>query len=479
MRRLIHILALSGMLEHAAWAADMGSEVLYMDEDINFLLLDQVPGDLKDGDRLCLFHASMSLPFCEAQFRWITRKPLVFLPANMMSRFQVGSRLEVKRIYVSERKPDGAAYLDATSFGRQYLAGQQGTQRTEQIKTEQAEQPKLPKGNAPRLEADTPAVEGGDFPEIFIPKIRKTKPKRKKDTGETAETIAAIKKSLKEKGPAQYQFLPVREELSQTREDEDETETEDRGSTEAEIPPAPLHSALDVTIFQTMPLLPVAAFQGLRYRTITADTLDRTTLWVKNKSELKPTLGAGFSLNLLQRMSHTVAFGWRYHVYDRAQSRATFDEIEPNLEARTTTRISAQAVHGEIGWRFTLLDELFFDFAPGLDLFYSEMKFKALTVNSNNAQATALGFAQSSFFFIAPRGHAVLRYQYHGWGLALGALVNVPVYSFKKTFDGGAAPSDRLTYSVDPGADLDRSLTHKIRPVGLEAYMGLSYQPQR
>lgn len=475
MRRLIHILALSGMLEHAAWAADMGSEVLYMDEDANFLLLDQVPGDLKEGDRLCVFHSSMSLPFCEAQFRWITRKPLVFLPAAMMSRFQVGSRLEVKRIYVSERKSDGAAYVDATSFARQYLSGQEDMQRTEKIGTEQAEQPKLPKGNAPRLEADTPAIEGGEFPEIFIPKIRKAKPKRKKDTGETAETIAAIKKSLKEKGPAQYQFLPVRAELSQPREDEDT----DKGSTEPEIPPAPLHSALDVTVFQTLPLLPVAAFQGLRYRTITADTLDRSTLWVKNKSELKPTLGAGFSLNLLQRMSHTVGFGWRYHVYDRAQSRATFDEIETSLEARTTTRISAQAVHGEIGWRFTLLDGLFFDLAPGLDLFYSEMKFKALTVNTANERATSLGFAQSSFFFLAPRGHAALRYQYHGWGFALGTTLSVPVYSFKKNFDGGAAPSERLTYNVDPGADLDRSLTHKIRPVGLEAYMGLSYQPQR
>jgi hypothetical protein len=463
------------MLGQAAWAADMGSEVLYMDEDVNFLLLDQVSGDLKDGDRLCLYHESLSLPYCEAQFRWITRKPLVFLPATMMSRFQVGTRLEVKRIYVSERKAEGASYVDATSFGRQYLATQQGTQRTQDIEKEKTEQPKLPKGNAPRLEADTPAIEGGEFPEIFIPKIRKKKTRRKKDSGETAETIASIKKSLKEKGPAQYQFLPVRAELSNA-EGEDQG---DVGSDEAEIPPSPLHSAIDVTVMQTLPLLPVAAFQGLRYRTITSDSLDRSTLWVQNKSELKPVLGAGFSLNLLQKLSHTVGFGWRYHVYNRAQSRSTYDEIESTLEARTTTRITAQAVHGEMGWRWTLADGLFIDLAPGLDLFYSEVKFKALAVNTGSGQAQALAFAHSNFFFVAPRFHAAFRYQYYGWGLALGTMVNVPVYSFKKNFDGGAAASERLNYSADPGADLNRSLTHKIRPVGVEAYLGLSYQPQR
>ncbi len=475
MRRLIHILALSGMLGTPAGAADMGSEVLYLDEDVNFLLLDQVSGDLKDGDRLCLYHGSLSLPFCEAQFRWIARKPLVFLPADMMQRFQVGSRIEVKRIYVSERKADGPSYLDATSFGRQYLAEQQGTQRSRDIETEKTEQPKLPKGNAPRLEADTPAIEGGEFPEIFIPKIRKTKPRKRKDTGETAETVAAIKKSLKEKGPAQYQFLPVRAELTQTQE-KDEPEAVE---SEAEIPPAPLHSAIDVTVLQTMPLLPVAAFQGLRYRTITSDSLNRSTLWIKNKSELKPVLGAGFSLNLLQKLSHTVSFGWRYHVYDRSQSRSTFDEIEPNLEARTTTRISAQAVHGEMGWRFILLDELFLDLAPGLDLFYSDVRFKAMNVNAASGQAELLAFAHSNFFFLAPRAHAALRFQYRGWGVALGTMIDVPVFSFKKNFDGSAAPSERLTYTEDPGTDLNRSLTHKIRPIGVEAYLGLSYQPQR
>jgi hypothetical protein len=225
--------------------------------------------------------------------------------------------------------------------------------------------------------------------------------------------------------------------------------------------------------------MPVAAFQGLRYRTITSDSLNRSTLWVKNRNELNPVLGSGFSLNLLQKMTHTVGFGWRYHIYDRAQSRATYDEIETNLEARTTTRISAQAVHGEIGWRWTLWDGFLLDLAPGLDLFHSEMKFKALTVNTANAEADVLAFAHSSFFFVAPRVHAALRYQYNGWGLVLGAIVNTPLYSFKKNFDGAASVSDRLSLSEDPGADLNRSLTHKIRPVGVEAYLGLGYQPQR
>src|SRR5690606_32238058 len=127
-----------------------------------------------------------------------------------------------------------------------------------------------------------PSIEGGEFPEIFIPKIRRSKPRRSRDTGETAETIAAIKKALKEKGSTQYQFLPVRAELAEASTDDDETERKD-----PEIPPTPLHQAVDVTVLQTLPLMPVAAFQGLRYRTISADSLDRSTLWAQNKSELK------------------------------------------------------------------------------------------------------------------------------------------------------------------------------------------------
>jgi hypothetical protein len=61
----------------------------------------------------------------------------------------------------------------------------------------------------------------------------------------------------------------------------------------------------------------------------------------------------------------------------------------------------------------------------------------------------------------------------------LGAIVNAPLYSFKKNFDGSASVSDRLNFSEDPGVDLNRSLTHKIRPIGVEAYLGLGYQPQR
>ncbi|WP_218109983.1 hypothetical protein [Oligoflexus tunisiensis] len=473
VRLLIYILAFTAWMQ-SAWAAESGSEVLYMDEDVNFLLLDQVASDLKDGDRLCLYHASLPLPFCEAQFRWITRKPLVFLPANMMARFQVGSRVEVKRIYVSERGPDGLTYRDATSFGRSYLGEQQDAERAQKIQTEKAEQPKLPKGNAPRLEADTPTIEGGEFPEIFIPKIRRSKPRRARDTGETAETIAAIKKALKDKGSTQYQFLPVRAELTDASDDDDNAERMD-----PEIPPTPLHQAVDVTILQTLPLMPVAAFQGLRYRTISAESLDRSSLWVQNKSELKAVVGAGFSLNLMQGLSRTVGFGWRYHVYDRAQSRSTYDDIQTTLEARTTTRISAQAVHGEMGWRWTLWDGLMLDMAPGLDLFYSEVKFKALNVDTTSGRAEALAFAHSSFFFVAPRFHAALRYQYRGWGVALGSMSSVPLYSFKQSFDGGAAPSERLNYSEDPGTDLNRSLTHKIQPVGVEVYLGFSYQPQR
>jgi hypothetical protein len=471
VRQLFNILALSAWMP-SVWAAEMGSEVLYMDEDVNFLLLDQVASDLKDGDRLCLYHTSLPQPYCEAQFRWITRKPLVFLPANMMSRFQVGSRVEVKRIYVSERGPEGLNYRDATSFGRSFLGGHQDATRAQKIQTEQAEQPRVPKGNAPRLETDTPGIEGGEFPEIFIPKIRRSKPRRSRDTGETAETIAAIKKALKDKGSTQYQFLPVR--VSQVEASDKEVER-----TDPEIPPTPLHQAVDVTILQTLPLVPVAAFQGLRYRTISADSLERSTLWVQNKSQLKAILGAGFSLNLMQGLSRTVGFGWRYHVYDRAQSRSTYDDIQTTLEARTTTRISAQAVHGEMGWRWTLWDGLMLDMAPGVDLFYSEVKFKALNVDTSSGRASALAFAHSNFFFVAPRFHAALRYQYRGWGVALGSMASVPVFSFRKNFDGGAAPSERLNYSEDPGSDLNRSLTHRIQPVGVEVYLGLSYQPQR
>ncbi len=452
-----------------------GSEVLYLDEDVNFLLLDQVPGDLKEGDRLCLYHSSMLHPFCQASFRWISRKPLVFVTAEIMSQLQVGTRIEVKKIYVSDRRPEGSGYTDATSFGRDYLAKNQGNARAEQLLIEQQDQPKIPKGETPRLQTEVPAIAGNDFPEIFIPKIRKQKPRSKKDTGETAETIAAIKKSLKEKSSQNFQFLPVRADLAAQESPDKEAEIKP----ETEIPPSPLHQAIDFAVFQTQPVLPVAAFQSLRFRTVSSDSLSRKSLWVKNKNELKPVLGAGFSLNLMQNLSRIVSFGWRYHVYEKAQSRATFDEIESNREVLSTTRINAQAVHAAIGWRYALLDNLTFDTGPGLDLFYSEVWFRSVNVDTANTRESSLGFARSSFFFIAPRWHSALNLQYRGWGMQLGGILNVPLVNFNKDFDGSATPPDRLIYSEDPGSDLNRSLTHKMRTVGFEAYLGLSYQPQR
>ncbi len=453
---------------------ESGSEVLYMDEEVNFLLLDQVSSELKEGDRVCLYHQSLVAPYCQASFRWISRKPLIFLSADMMSRFQVGARVEIKKIYVSERKIDGSGYTDASSFGRDFLAKKQNDERVGQIRAEQSDQPKIPKGSAPRLQTESANIEGGDFPEIFIPKIRKSKPRPKKDTGETADTIAAIKKALKEKGTNSFQFLPVRAELEpKAAEPSDEVKAED------EIPPSPLHQAIDFTVFQTQPLLPVASFQSLRYRTISSDSLSRNSLWLRSQAELKAVQGAGFSLNLVQSLSRIVSFGWRYHVYEKAASKTTYDEIEPRLEAQTSTRISAQAVHGEIGWRFTPWDWMLFDLSPGVDLFYSDMWFRALKVDSSSGRSETLGYARSSFFFVAPRWHSAARLQYRGWGFALGGIISIPLASFKRSFDGSAVPSDRLTYNEDPGVDLQRSLTHKIRPIGVEAYLGLSYQPQR
>ncbi|MCX6128533.1 MAG: hypothetical protein NTX25_05635 [Proteobacteria bacterium] len=454
--------------------AGNGSEILYMDDEANFLLFDQIPSDIKEGDHVCLFQSEATAPYCEARVRWISRKPLVFTSAAVLAKLQVGNVLEVKRIYLVDKNSTGTTYTDTTSFSKDFLGKAQAQKRSEDIQKEQSEQPKVPKGSAPSLQAEAPAITGGDFPEIFIPKIRKNRTRAKKDTSETAETIAAIKKALKDKASSSYQFLPTRQELTVVHE-----EVQAPTRSEDEIPPSPLHQAIDYNVFQTIPILPVASFQSLRFRTVSSDSLERNSLWVKNNGSLKSTLGSGFSLNLLQNLNQIFSFGWRYHVYERASSRATYDDIDDRFEARTSTRISSQAVHAAMGWRRELTDYLLFDQSFGLDFYYTELWFKALNVDTSTDRSEAIGFARSSFFFLAPRWQTSLRLQYHAWGISLSSVLEVPMLSFNRNFEGSAAKPDRLIYSQDFQRDLQNSLTHKIRPIGLEILLGMTYQPQR
>ena len=455
--------------------AESGTEILYIDEEANFMLVDQVPNDIKEGDSICVFHAAFTKPNCEATVRWISKKPLIFMRNAFLAKTQVSDTIDVKRIYLIDKKDEGNGFKDASNYNRSYLNKKQGIDRNEQLQKSQTEQPKIPKGQAPSLQVDVPAIGEGDFPEIFIPKIHKIRTHSKKDTSETAETIAAIKRALKDKAPSSYQFMPTRaEDVSLTQ----KIQAEDIEASEA-IAPSPLHQAIDYSVFQILPVLPSASFQTLRFRTIKSDSLEQNSLWTKTNTNLKPIFGTGFSLNLMQNMSRLISFGWRYHIYEKASSRATYDEIESRFEAVTSTRISTQAVHGAFGWRQHLGDYLSMDNTLGLDLFYTELWFKAVNFDNSSSRAEAIGFAQSNFFFFAPRWQSSLRLQYRGWSFMLSSIITTPLISFNKKFDGSAAAPSRLIYNQDPEQDLKKSLIHKIRPIGAEFLIGFTYQPQR
>ncbi|RZA26904.1 MAG: hypothetical protein EOP10_02000 [Proteobacteria bacterium] len=313
---------------------------------------------------------------------------------------------------------------------------------------------------------DQPVIEGDEFPEIYIPKIRKAR-KVKKDVTEADRTAKAIRKALKSKELAGYSFVsdaPIQDVPPKAvREDF----------------PNPMHGALEISALSVMPVVPMAKYNSLAFRTITNATVNRNNLWRGSRTNLEAGSGAGVEIQLINKMSTFVNVGWRYHTYNSLSSRATFDEFDTSLIAHSSTRVGEQVVSADWGRRQSWTDMFFTSYTLGLDLAYTDVNFQSNVPSNGISAPMVIGFGRHNFLTVAPRTQLRVGLQRWGFAVSLGTMFIVPAFDFRNKFSGEVAVPDRIKFQGNPNEDLKNSLAQKRNPVSIEAFFSISYQPQR
>ena len=438
--------------------------VRYMDEAAGFLVLDKIPGDWRDGDKLCVFDKKRSSSNCEVSFRRHTAQALLFPPKESMETFEVGMTLEVKKIYLGER--DAVESQDVVGYQstlEKAADKELGSDRT----SDQLKRQKFPKGSAPPLNAESPVIEGDEFPEIIIPKIRKSRNKKQRDVSELAMIRKGLKRSLNTKTQLAYQFAG------------EDVAPPTPPATVREDYPNPLNGAIRFTIFNAYPLLPMADYQSLKFRTITNLTTERDRLWEQSRTRLTPDQGLGFNLQLTSRQRSFVNLGWRYHNYNSLKSRSTYDEVDVTLIALSRSRVSEQIVHFDWGRIQDWNDWVYTSWSWGSDVALTDVKFDSRVERTGGSDSFILATAKRSLTTLAPRILLSAGVERWGFGMNLGLLLQVPLNNLKESFEGEVTPPERVTFTGSPADDLKRSMTQQRNTIACEVLLGISYQPQR
>ncbi len=440
------------------------ASVRYLDEDAGFIVLDQVPSDFQDKDRICVFAKEQLLGACDSIFRWHTQNPLLFPPKNLLEQFEVGMTLELKKAYLKNK--DDLDPLGVRVF-EENLRLKKENQDNLELKAKKIGDNKFARGAPPPLEVEGPMIEGDDFPEIVIPKLKKPRKKRNRDTSTLAAISKSIRKTLRNKDSLSYQFAsveaaPVPEEI---------------------VPrvdyPNPLNGALKFSLFAAYPALPLASYQSLKFKTITNASLERSSLWTPSQTQLEPAEGFGFDLQITQKMQSFVNLGWRSHRFDSLKSESTFDEFDVDMIAYSRTTVAEQLAHGEWGRMQYWTDWYFTSFALGADLAYNTLNFDSVVRRQSNGETFVLAHAKKSFFTLAPSLSFATGFEIWGLGIKLGTLFSFPALQFQQSFEGEVTMPERLKFQGDGQEDLKNSLEQKPNVLGVEIILGISYQPQR
>ncbi|MBC7531502.1 MAG: hypothetical protein H7318_07980 [Oligoflexus sp.] len=440
------------------------SVVRYIDDEAGFVLVDQVGSDIKDGDTVCVFEAKETSPTCGVKFRRITRNLLLFPKKELLERWESGTVLDIKKIYF--RGKAGDPQPDVVSYNKDMLKTKENAEKIDQTK-EVLTQNKFPKGAPPDVAVAAPSIEGDDFPEIFVPKLRKAKKKTKREMTEADATIKSVKKALKDKGLVSYSFMadPEVEEV--------------QPKTVREDYPNPLHGSVEIAAMVVSPILTMATYNSLNFATITNATINRNSLWKISRNKLVPSGGAGLEVKVSSKMSSYFNFGWRYHTFNSLKSRSTFDEFDTTLIAESSSRVSEQVVSMDYGKRQWWTDVFYTSYGLGLDLVYTDLNFQSNVAGNATTSAFVIAYARHNFLTAAPRTQLQVGLKRWGWGVSLGTLIIVPVYNFRDKFTGEAVVPERVNFQGSAKDNLQRSLKQTRNPVSVEMLLSISYEPQR
>ena len=458
--------------------AQTNSEVLYADEEIGFLLIEPIPGNFKNGDPVCVIREKTGKSFCSGRVRVIERKKLIFLDQPTIAKFEQGDQVLIKKVYVNKKK--GFTALIAVEDQLQ----KEGRTKTHKKQSTAISKDALPVGGKVPANVDSPEIAGNDFPEIYIPKIKKRRKKKTEGDGNQQEEIKkALRKIFRKTNSISYKFAstidPIQQKSVQKEGEKDPAKASKKPSgTYDYIYPNPISHVLDVELIQSLPISPVSTFKSVKFETITNENKDRTTLWKSSDQELKPIGGTGFVVNFTRHLTNIFSLGWRYHLFEKSQTKTKFD-LSREEDAYTETRIHANATHMEWGKKWSLVDRFHYFAGLGLELYQSAVEFRSFSNTETSQNDTLIAYADSEFKVLSLRIHNAFKLQWRSIGISAGAILTVPVHSFKKTFDGRVVIPEVVTYTGSTSEDLEGSLTHEESQYGAEAYLGIIYQPQR
>jgi|GEM_PF-6485180 hypothetical protein len=451
----------------AVMATERPSEVLYIDSEKGFLLADPLPNDVRPGDPVCLIQESKGILDCSAKAEDHSGQRLVFLSATSLEKLSTGDRVLLKRIYIKS-----ASEAVSPKTLQSHLVRDQNQDSTQKGVKQSLQARKLPSGGAPDLKQSSPEYATEEFPEIFVPKIKKRRHKATKEADPTLQVTESIRKIFKKDDVPTFNFAQDQAERKQTEADDPPPQLDS-------VEPTPLALEFSITGFENSPLLPLATFDSLRFRTLRADESSRQDLWVTNKTKLEPQLGYGFQLGINRNRQHYASLGWRSFRFTQLQSTTSFDEIDGRFVTLSRTRASLQAAHAGGGWIWNLTSWLDLSAGLGLDIYESELKFRAETLNNIDSSVSLMAFAQSRFQTIALQGQGSVLASWGSWGLSVATLAAVPVVIRNRSFDGSVNVPERIRFEGDPRENLETSLGHRTAPIAAEIWMGLTYTPKR
>lgn len=463
--------------------AQKHTEIVHVDEEIGFIMLDEVRETIKQGDSICILLVKTQESICQIEPKIVQRKQLFFPAKSTVSKFESGMKVILSRVYVkSNSKGIAGKTVAPLSEIKAKLFQEKRENKISASVPNAVQTAKAPKSNTLAIEAENPEMGGNDFPEIFIPKIKKRRVKKeKKQPSQTDILVKSLKKVFRKQGTVKYRFegqKQGRKKLATTGDVPVEIE-EQLPDDFSFINPDPLTHVLDVTFFQTLPIVPITNVKSVKFSTITNDTLERSELWAQGKQTLTSSLGAGFEVNFTRSATEVFSLGYRYHLFEKAKTLSTFDQSVDNIYSETKTEVDTHALHVEWGKQNPIVGRWYQRYAFGLELFQSAITFKANTVNTATEKRELQAFAESSFGLIALRSHYSWKFQLGAFSFSTGAIASIPVALFKETFEGEISEPERVNYTGLGADEIKEKLEHKQSPIGAEIYFGINYQPQR
>ncbi len=447
------------------------SEIVWLDLDKEALLVDPPSSEVRNGDRACLLSAWGTLLTCDVRAQKLNGKDFLFVPRPVLSKLSVGRQILVKKIFLAGQG-DENPYLSPNLFESQLrqLKSQGETQK--QLEGELKDK-KLPGGDEPEPIVEPTEFKAEDFPEIYLPKPSSKGKAPSGAADKTKQTTDAIRKIFQDKASEPISFA------ESNRANETSAEESEVAADRPSIEPAPIRYDIFTSLLSQRALVPTVDLTTLRFRTLEADELTRTSLWKANRTTLHSQSGIGFEIGVIRNQARYVSLGWRRQSFSRIASETRYDAIDERFLTRARTEALQQASSLETGWIWPLFPLLSLKLGLGLDAYDTQIRFRSEVAGLDPLNPQLLAYGNTRLLHLSTR--SLLGLELHtksvAWILSLQA--GLPLGVVQKSFEGGVNVPDRISFQGSARSDLDQALAHRLHPYTFEGIIGVQYVPHR